>query len=890
MYRHEGRQQAVLRHHKAGGVGLVDVDGIKVEAPQIELVAHLQRHHQVLLHIGGVLVVFDLLDLLLYRVQTGAAVLGVKRLGPDGEESGVERQRPMHLEPCDTERHHHVGHGVGLGEQIADLGQGFDVPVRHLMVPHGLLPSLLKAALLHLAFTDGLHDLEGHLGVQPHGDEVQHNVVAAAHRLQNGGGAADDQFPGVAQPHVGTVGEAGQTHQRVEIPGLGVHQHAAGEAGVELGDGHGAGGAEDLVILEAQHPGGREDAHGIGVVQRDSPCVDAGKILQHPDHGGIIVSQHVQLQQVILHAVVFKMGGDGIALRIVGGVLHSGEILHVHVVRHHHQAARMLAGGAPHAHAALSQPVHLGVGGRLSPLLQILFHHAEGGLFRQRTDGTGAEHLGLSEHLDSVLVSAGLIFAGEVQVDIRHLAAAVAQERLKGDIKAVLDVLFPAHRADLVRHVRAAAVAAVCDELRIFALGAAVVGRQGVHLRDARHVRHQTGAHGASRAHQIAVLQTALHQLLGGHIHHVVLAQDAFQFHVQTVHDELRRLLPVQLMALVPHHVVQLLLGVFQARREQLPRRQQLDILDAVGNVPRVVDDYLVGRLCPQVRELLQHLVCCLEVDGQRCIGVGELLAGQQDVAVHLILRLLKMHVAGGAHRLAQLLPQPDDGAVEIPQLLLRLDIPLAKHEHVVADGLDLQIVVERRDALQLRPVLAAVSHGAEQLARLAGRADDEPLPMGRQLRLGNDGHALEIFQIGRRDQLVQVLQAQLVLGQNDDVLGMAVALSALRPQLQHLPVDLLEPVDAHLPAHFLKKRDEHIPHHGRVIGGTVVVEGGQVQMLRYDVQLVLVQLRQQVLRQDKGVYVGRVELQPHLPAPLADEADVELRVVGRQRSPVHEL
>ena len=134
------------------------------------------------------------------------------------------------------------------------------------------------------------------------------------------------------------------------------------------------------------------------------------------------------------------------------------------------------------------------------------------------------------------------------------------------------------------------------------------------------------------------------------------------------------------------------------------------------------------------------------------------------------------------------------------------------------------------------------------------------------------------------------MLQAQLVLGQNDDVLGMAVALSALRPQLQHLPVDLLEPVDAHLPAHFLKKRDEHIPHHGRVIGGTVVVEGGQVQMLRYDVQLVLVQLRQQVLRQDKGVYVGGVELQPHLPAPLADKADVELRVVGRQRSPVHEL
>ena len=40
-------------------------------------------------------------------------------------------------------------------------------------------------------------------------------------------------------------------------------------------------------------------------------------------------------------------------------------------------------------------------------------------------------------------------------------------------------------------------------------------------------------------------------------------------------------------------------------------------------------------------------------------------------MAVDLVLRLLEMDVAGGADGLIQLLAQADDGAVELPQLLL---------------------------------------------------------------------------------------------------------------------------------------------------------------------------------------------------------------------------
>ena len=218
------------------------------------------------------------------------------------------------------------------------------------------------------------------------------------------------------------------------------------------------------------------------------------------------------------------MGGDGIGIIGVRRVLHRAEVLHILIVRDHHQAAGVLAGGAADAHAALGQAVFLRPAGHDAVFLQILLHEAVGSLFRQRTDGTRPEHLCLSEHFDGVTVSPGLIFAGEVQVDIRHLAAAEAQEGLKGNVKSVLHVFGAADGTNLIRHIRAAAVAAVQNEFAVFALRTAVVGRQGVDLCDAGHVSHQGRAHGATGAHQVAALVAALHQLLSGHVHHVILA------------------------------------------------------------------------------------------------------------------------------------------------------------------------------------------------------------------------------------------------------------------------------------------------------------------------------------------------------------------------------
>src|SRR5699024_5684362 len=107
-------------------------------------------------------------------------------------------------------------------------------------------------------------------------------------------------------------------------------------------------------------------------------------------------------------------------------------------------------------------------------------------------------------------------------------------------------------------------------EVGVLALGAAVVGGQGVDLGDARHEGHQGGTHAAPGAHQVAVVQGVLHQLLGGHVDHVVLALDDIpQLGVDAVHHDLGGLFSVEGVGLVPHQAGELLSRVFDLGGEE---------------------------------------------------------------------------------------------------------------------------------------------------------------------------------------------------------------------------------------------------------------------------------------------------------------------------------
>ena len=97
---------------------------------------------------------------------------------------------------------------MGFREHIFYLAAALDVPVRHIVLPHGLFPAGRKAALGHLALTDGFHNIEGHLRFEALAQQIEHDTVTAADDLRDGTGAAADELVGVARPDVGAVGQA----------------------------------------------------------------------------------------------------------------------------------------------------------------------------------------------------------------------------------------------------------------------------------------------------------------------------------------------------------------------------------------------------------------------------------------------------------------------------------------------------------------------------------------------------------------------------------------------------------------------------------------------------------------------------------------------------------
>ncbi|SCH49485.1 Uncharacterised protein [uncultured Faecalibacterium sp.] len=379
---------------------------------------------------------------------------------------------------------------MGLGEHILDLAAALDVPVRHLVLPHGFLPAILETALGHLALAHSLHDIKGHLGFQPLAQQVQHDAVTAANDLRNGAGAAADQLVRVAGPHIGAMGQARDLDQLGEVLGPCLHQHTAHEVGTHFRDAEGAGLAVDLFRGHAQRFRAGQQAVHLGVVHGDAVDGDSGVLLKILVEGGHIVAQFVQLEQGIVQVLELEVGGQQAACHIIRRVLDGTEIVDLVGVRHNDHAAGVLTRGALDAGAAQSQAVLLRMVHRAAALIQIFFDIAVGGLVLNTGHGARLEHVGFAEQLLGIAVHIGLIFAGKIQVDIRLFIAVEAEEGLEGNIVAVHQHPGAAVGAVFIRQVKAVVHAAVGDELAVLALGAAIVGRQAVHLRDAGEVGH----------------------------------------------------------------------------------------------------------------------------------------------------------------------------------------------------------------------------------------------------------------------------------------------------------------------------------------------------------------------------------------------------------------
>ena len=481
---------AVL-NHVLTGVASAQLDGQKLAAALQHFVFQLQADQRVIV-LGGALVLGDLFvvaQVLLRHTDAAHGGLIVNIRAAHREVHRVEDGRVVDLEPHQADGRHQVGHGVGLGEHILDLAAGFNIPVGHIVLAHGLLPPGLEAALGDLALTHGLHDVERHLRLQSLAQQVQHDAVTAADDLRNRAGTRADQLVGVAGPDVGAVGQAGDLDQLGEILRLGIQKHLAHEVCAHFGDAERAGLGADLFLRHAEGLGAGQQTVDLLVVHRDGINRNAGVFLKELVEGRHIMAQLIQLEQRIVQVFKFKVGRQQTALDVVRRVLDGAEVVNVEGIRHNDHAAGVLTRRALDAGAAHDKAVFLGAVDGLAALLEVFFDVAVSGLILQTGDRARLEHVFLAEQLLGVAVDVGLIHAREVQVNIRLLVAVEAEEGLKRDVVALDDHRLAADRASLVGQVEAVKVYAVVDPLAVLAVGAQIVRRHRVDLGNAGEVR-----------------------------------------------------------------------------------------------------------------------------------------------------------------------------------------------------------------------------------------------------------------------------------------------------------------------------------------------------------------------------------------------------------------
>ena len=518
------------------------------------------------------------------------------------------------------------------------------------------------------------------------------------------------------------MGEAGKPDKSIKLLRLGVHQHLAGKGSAELRHTDGARFADDRVLIrEAESFGRGEDRHGFRVREGDLLGIHPCHVLHHTDHCGVIVAELVKLEEVCLHAVIFKMGGDDIGIRIIRRVLHRAEVRHIHILRDDDKPTGMLARGALDTHETQSKAVFLRFGSLDAPLFQILLDIAVGSFFRKGADGAGTEDMVGTEENFRVFMCLCLIFAGKVKVNIRRfLITRVAQEGFKRDIESVSIHSCAAFRAVLFGHVSAAPIRIIRDELTVFAFRTDVVRRQGVDLRDTGHECHDRGTDASSAAHQIAVLEGVFHQLLGRHVNHIIMVvKNGVQLRINTGLYDFRRVFTIDAVHLFIHQITQLLGRMLDFRWKEV-LRQELNLLTLLGNGPGRIDDDFLCDIFPEIGKLGEHLIGGAEENGAGTVCIGKLLGSQKNMAVLLIFRIQKMHIGRSNHRLAEALAQIIDSSVPALQLGFILRLPVFHKKGVIADRLNLKIIVIRGKLLQ-RLIALAPHNGTVKLAHTAG-------------------------------------------------------------------------------------------------------------------------------------------------------------------------
>ena len=176
------------------------------------------------------------------------------------------------------------------------------------------------------------------------------------------------------------------------------------------------------------------------------------------------------------------------------------------------------------------------------------------------------------------------------------------------------------------------------------------------------------------------------------------------QFPLQTVYNDLRKVLAVHLMGAVVTDVSQRLIRLVDDRRT-LIRPHRRDRFAHVRDHSRICDNDLITLVTSQILKLREHFFRCPQEQRSLLIRILKSHSGHQDLPIDRVIRIHKMHIAGSADRLIKLFTEGHDLPVDVHQVIHRPHraLLISQHKHVVSERLDLQIVIKLHELRKLR-------------------------------------------------------------------------------------------------------------------------------------------------------------------------------------------
>jgi len=338
--------------------------------------------------------------------------------------------------------------------------------------------------------------------------------------------------------------------------------------------------------------------------------------------------EDIEFADIIVNLMKIEVGGHHVGARVVSGTLYRGKIVNIFVMRHHNHAGGVLAGGALDARKAAGKPRKLGIVERQVPLLRIFADIGLGCFFGDGGNGTCLEHVGAAKHDFRIFLRLILVFAGKVQIDIRHFISAEAEKGFERNFVPVTIERCAASGAVFRRKVEAGTDRAVRKKFGIFAAGADIMRRKRIYLGDAGHVCGKGRADRTTRTNQITVGVGIGNQLLRRHVQHrIAVADDGIELFFQAVAHQLRQRIAVNTCGAFPADFLQILVGTGNFRRVK-SAEYRFHILHHFRNAVRICNNNLHCLFGSEVSKFVQHLLCGTEKERRLMIGVGISLPG----------------------------------------------------------------------------------------------------------------------------------------------------------------------------------------------------------------------------------------------------------------------